>query len=303
MLFAAIVTYPSLTLSFIFLCHSFSSLIITLSSIPFILHNDCPTSTTPLQPSQPLFNHHNHSPTMVKKGVLHKSSGRPRTFIGVIQGVTRDLQAQREAREQQSREDRLCESLRQTDITPRPLEGPSGRRADDDLFTSGRDRRDSLTRGRGPSYDYDRSYPSTPRPRPNYSARPYRSPSPPPRYSASNSRSAGLQRSATLREDTRTRTRDFHDRDCPSRLSSVPENRQPHYRDLEVRAIEPGDRPRQVQLGRRSTVTGRQDSRVPPAELRGDYPPPSYERTRDSARELRSGRERYDECDSYRRGC
>ncbi|MDI1493150.1 MAG: hypothetical protein OHK93_004937 [Ramalina farinacea] len=235
---------------------------------------------------------------MVKKGVIHKSS-RPRTFIGVIQGVTRDLQAQREAREQQRREDRLCESLKRTNITPRPLSGP---RYDDDLFASGRDRRDSLTRGRGPSYDYDRSFPSTPRPRSKYSARPYRSPSPPPRYSASNARSAGLQRSATLREDTRTSTRDVHDSDRPSRLSSVPENRQPHYRDLEVRAIEPGVNPRQVQLGRRSTVTGRQGSRGPLAELRGDCPPPSYERTRDTARESGRGRERYDERDSYRRG-
>ena len=229
---------------------------------------------------------------MVKKAVMHKSS-RPRTFIGVIQGVTRDLQAQREAREQQRREDRLCESLRRTDITPRPL---SGGRYDDDLFATGRDLRDSLTRGRGPSYDYDRSYPSPSRPRPNYSSRPYRSPSPPPRYSSSNARSGGLQRSATLREDTR-RTRD-----CPSHLSSVPENQQPHYRDLEVRAIEPGANPRQVQLGRRSTVTGKQSSRGPLAELRGDYPPPSYERTRDSARESGRGRDRYDDRDSYRRG-
>ena len=223
---------------------------------------------------------------MAKKGVIHtKNNGRPRTFIGVIQNVTRDLKAQREAREQQRREDRLCDSLRRTDITPRPLSGP---RYDDDVFPSGPNRHDSLTKGRGPSYDYDdgRSYPRPSRPRPDYSTRHYRAPSPPPRYSASAPRSTGLQRSATLKEDTRPRTRDFNSRD---RLSSVRESQQPHYRDLEVRAIGSGDRPRQVQLGRRTTsasVTGRQR---PPAELRGDFPP-SYGRTRNTAR---SGRDSY----------
>ena len=77
--------------------------------------------------------------------------------------------------------------------------------------------------------------------------------------------------------------------------------------------MEPGTRPRQVQLGRRTTsvsgrttsvsgrttsVSGRSERRGPPAgELRGEYPR-GYERTRETARESRSGRDRFDEQES-----